>query len=658
MTADAGELGYVEWSDFEYVQTQLDTKGTVNTLSDLAITSTASELNILDGVTTDAGELNYVDGVTSNIQTQLDGKQGSLSGSATTIDTETLLASLAMVTDSNGKVAVSAVTATELGYVSGVTSNVQTQLNTKGTVNTLSDLSITSTASELNILDGVTADAGELNYVDGVTSNIQTQLDGKQGSLSGSATTIDTETLLASLAMVTDSNGKVAVSAVTATELGYVSGVTSNVQTQLNTKGTVNTLPDLSITSTASELNILDGVTADAGELNYVDGVTSSIQTQLDAKQALDADLTDLADGTLSASKVENNEYFITSEGTAEQVWTSDGTGAGAWGSPAAVSITDNESTNEGNALIFAADAELDGGILGLESDGDATYNPSTGTIFATNFSGNLAGTLQTPAQGNVTSLGTLSVLTVDNVITDGAAIGHADDTDLITLADGSVTFTGSTVIPTADINGGAIDAVTLGTNSAVTQAVVDNINLDGAAIGHANDTDLITLADGSVTFTGSTVIPTADINGGAIDAVTLGTNSAVTQAVVDNINLDGAAIGHADDTDLITLADGSVTFTGSTVIATADINGGAIDAVTLGTNSAVTQAVVDNINLDGAAIGHADDTDLITLADGSVTFTGSTVIPTADINGGAIDGAAIGASSASTGAFTSVTRK
>jgi hypothetical protein len=124
----------------------------------------------------------------------------------------------------------------------------------------------------------------------------------------------------------------------------------------------------------------------------------------------------------------------------------------------------------------------------------------------------------------------------------------------------------------------------------------------------------------------------------------------------VDNINLDGAAIGHADDTDLITLADGSVTFTGSTVIPTADINGGAIDAVTLGTNSAVTQAVVDNINLDGAAIGHADDTDLITLADGSVTFTGSTVIPTADINGGAIDGATIGASSASTGAFTSVT--
>ncbi|GIS53605.1 hypothetical protein Ct9H90mP29_06470 [bacterium] len=242
------------------------------------------------------------------------------------------------------------------------------------------------------------------------------------------------------------------------------------------------------------------------------------------------------------------------------------------------------------------------------------------------------------------------SPILLDNTINvDGSLIGHADDTDLMTLANGSVTFTGSTVIPTADVNGGAIDAVTLGTNSAVTQAVIDNVNIDGAVIGHTSDTDLITLADGSVTFTGSTVIPTADVNGGAIDAVTLGTNSAVTQAVVDDINLNGATIGHTDDTDLLTLANGSVTFTGTTVIPTADVNGGAIDAVTLGTNSAVTQAVVDDINLNGATIGHTDDTDLLTLANGSVTFTGTTVIPTADVNGGAIDAVTLGTNSAVT---------
>ena len=41
------------------------------------------------------------------------------------------------------------------------------------------------------------------------------------------------------------------------------------------------------VTSTAAELNLLDGVTATTAELNYVDGVTSNIQTQLDAKAPL-----------------------------------------------------------------------------------------------------------------------------------------------------------------------------------------------------------------------------------------------------------------------------------------------------------------------------------------------------------------------------------
>ena len=50
-----------------------------------------------------------------------------------------------------------------------------------------------------------------------------------------------------------------------------------------------------------------------------------------------------------------------------------------------AVTITDNESTNENNAIIFAAGGDTDGGNLGLESDGNLTYNPSTGTLSATN---------------------------------------------------------------------------------------------------------------------------------------------------------------------------------------------------------------------------------------------------------------------------------
>lgn len=102
------------------------------------------------------------------------------------------------------------------------------------TVSNITDL--TATAAELNKMDGVTATTTELNYVDGVTSNIQSQLNAKQASVTGGASTITSSNLTASRALISNSSGKVAVSDVTSTELGYLDGVTSNVQSQLNAK--------------------------------------------------------------------------------------------------------------------------------------------------------------------------------------------------------------------------------------------------------------------------------------------------------------------------------------------------------------------------------------------------------------------------------------
>ena len=110
----------------------------------------------------------------------------------------------------------------------------------------------------------------------------------------------------------------------------------------------------------------------------------------------------------------------------------------------------DQQSWSHFCYLIFAADADLDGGTISLESDGDATYNPSTGTISATNFSGNLTGTLQTAAQPNVTSLGTLSSIDIDGGAIDGAAIGaNSASTGAFTTitASTSLDVTGSTGI-------------------------------------------------------------------------------------------------------------------------------------------------------------------------------------------------------------------
>ena len=119
------------------------------------------------------------------------------------------------------------------------------------------------------------------------------------------------------------------------------------------------------------------------------------------------------------------------------------------------VTITDNESTNEDNALIFTAGGDVDGGNLGLESDGTLTYNPSTGKVTATGFIGTLTGnvtgdvtgnvtgnasgtalTVTQAAQSAITSLGTLTALTVDDVVVDGKVItmtGSSSDTAVFT---------------------------------------------------------------------------------------------------------------------------------------------------------------------------------------------------------------------------------
>ena len=83
---------------------------------------------------------------------------------------------------------------------------------------------------------------------------------------------------------------------------------------------------------------------------------------------------------------------------------------------------------------------------------------------------------------------------------------------------DGTVT-TDALVADTIDINAGSIDGVTLGTNSAITQAVIDNVNIDGATIGHTSDTDLMTLASGVLTVAGEVSMTTLDIGGTDITA-------------------------------------------------------------------------------------------------------------------------------------------
>ena len=251
------------------------TAAEVNKLA--GVTATTAEINKLAGATSSTTELNYVTGVTSSIQTQLGTKQATITGAATTVTGSNLAINAALVSDAAGKIAVHpTVSSTELGYLDGVTSALQTQLGTKQA--TITGAATTITSSDLTISRALTSDAfgkvavsavtsTELGYVSGVTSAIQTQIGTKQATITGAATTITSSDLTASKALTSNASGKVVVSAVTDTELAKLSG----------------------LTATTAELNVLSGIPAGltATELGYVDGVTSSIQTQFGNKAPL-----------------------------------------------------------------------------------------------------------------------------------------------------------------------------------------------------------------------------------------------------------------------------------------------------------------------------------------------------------------------------------
>lgn len=121
--------------------------------------------------------------------------------------------SRAVATDANGMAVATDVTAVELGYLGGVTSALQGQLNGK--------VPTSRTINGKALTDNITLSAGDI------------------GAAPASAV------LEASRALQSSSNGEVSVSNVTSVELSYLSGVTSAIQTQLNNKADNADIPTL-----------------------------------------------------------------------------------------------------------------------------------------------------------------------------------------------------------------------------------------------------------------------------------------------------------------------------------------------------------------------------------------------------------------------------
>ena len=250
-------------------------------------------------------EFGYLNNVSSNIQTQIDSKQATITGGATTIVSSDLTASRALASNASGKVAVSSVTSTELGYVSGVTSAIQTQIDSKLTAsNNLSDVSSASTArTNLGLAIGTNVQAydAELQAIAGLTSAADK---GIQFTGSGTAATFDLTT--AGKALLDDASASAQ-----RTTLGLGTIATQNANNVALTGGTITGLGDPSVSS-------------EAATKNYVDSLVAGLRTRVVARVASTADVNistglengDLIDGVTLAT---GNRVLLKNQSTGSQ---------------------------------------------------------------------------------------------------------------------------------------------------------------------------------------------------------------------------------------------------------------------------------------------------------------------------------------------------
>jgi hypothetical protein len=276
------------------------------TIDDLSLLSgkaayglTNADLCKLADVDASASELNQTVGLTSNIQTQLDGKVDGagvdLTGlTVSAVDfnfffdvTPTVQISF-LNTAFTGLIATAADLNALAGTAGDVTSADFVKLGditaSAAEINTLNGL--VATSAELNLLAGTTVLAGDLDAITGIAAvglsitefqhlvglseNVQAALNGITPLTGLTSSVADLNILTGAFA----GTGAYSAGALTSAELAHVNGVTSAIQTQLDSKrNTADTIGIAEIT----------GASITTTELNYLSGSTSNIQAQIDA---------------------------------------------------------------------------------------------------------------------------------------------------------------------------------------------------------------------------------------------------------------------------------------------------------------------------------------------------------------------------------------
>ena len=289
------------------------------------------------------------------------------------------------------------------------------------------------------------------------------------------------------------------------------------------------------------------------------------------------ADANDLVDG------ISDGEFI--------QYRASDGKFIGATASVSTLALTALDI--DGGTDIGAAIVDAD---LFVVDDGAGGTNRKTAASRIKTYVADV--TLTTAAQTNITSLGTLTALTVDNIAINGTNIGHTSDTDSIAIAsDGVVTFSQAPVFPDGSIAVVDLD-IDGGTDIGEALADGDLLVVDNGAGGTNRKTEVSRIK----TYVADVTLTTA----AQTNITSLGTLTALT---VDNIVINGANIGHTSDTDAIAIdSSGNVTASQNLVV-TGDFTVNGTTTTVSTTNMKVSDTLLE---LNTGAGSNANDMGII----------------------------------------------
>ena len=200
-------------------------------------------------------------------------------------------------------------------------------------------------------------------------------------------------------------------------------------------------------------------------EVNLISGATSHLDNKKKKKKLTVKE--EIDDITTLRKEFDNFRSLI-----AQQIASSQMSGAG--GGEVRLEFLDD---------VQRTTAKVDGKFLKYSSSAGKFIGADGGGA-AADLSGNTLSSGITAS--SLTSVGTLTSLTVDNIFINGTTIGHTDDTDLIALADGIVTVAGELSVTTLDIGGTNVTATAAELNilDGVTSTALELNLVDGITAG------------------------------------------------------------------------------------------------------------------------------------------------------------------------------